>query len=615
MPGRSGFIGPGSRRLDHSVARRADRSSAFATLPTDDPDSLGRIGVYEVTGVVGSGGMGVVLKARDHTLDRVVAVKVMAPHLAASGSARQRFAREAKAAAAVLHPNVIAIHGVSNEQALPYLVMPYVRGVSLQKRLDAEGPLPLVDILRIGTQVAAGLAAAHEQGLVHRDIKPGNILLEQGVERVTITDFGLARAVDDASMTRSGVIAGTPQYMSPEQAQAEKIDHRSDLFSLGSVLYAMCTGHPPFRAESSFGVLRLIADKEPRAIRETNPNIPNWLCVMIRKLMAKHAEDRFDSAQEVSDLLERCVAHVQQPLEFDLPMTPKFQSSDMVTTDLSQWSKCVFSSPEHQQSLFGRHVWPFGERGKIRLTDRTIEWAYNSGLHQTVPLSCIEEVSIGHYSRLTHPMRMDYLSIRYRDGDSIHTQLLTPLASLLTPVSSANAAVRRYANQLPQPIIEAASKASQRSWSIKFVAASVFLWLLLFCGILVVLEWNKGTLRIESEVDDVPIRIVQSDDIVKELTVSKSGKSVRIAAGNCEIEIGGRIDGLSLDNGTVLLRRGGNDIVRIVRTSPVASALGDWPYGRLLKDLQAIKPPGGVPVTSSGAPIRVAMGVELRQRL
>ena len=130
--------------------------------------------------------------------------------------------------------------------------MAYIRGGSLQKRLQCEGPLTTVEILRIGSQVAAGLAAAHEQGLVHRDIKPENILLEDGVERVTLTDFGLARAVDDASVTREGTIAGTPQYMSPEQARANRSTRQSDLFSLGSVLYALCTGRPPFRAETSY---------------------------------------------------------------------------------------------------------------------------------------------------------------------------------------------------------------------------------------------------------------------------------------------------------------------------------------------------------------------------
>ena len=203
--------------------------------PSEDPRMLGRLGNYEVSGVVGAGAMGVVLKATDPSLDRAIAIKVLSPHLASSGAARKRFAREAKAAAAVLHSNVIPIHSVSNDHSLPYLVMPYVRSTSLQKRIDQDGALPTNEVLRIASQVAAGLAAAHAQGLVHRDIKPANILLEQGVERVAITDFGLARAVDDASLTRTGFIAGTPQYMSPEQSRGDSIGQRSDLFSLGSV--------------------------------------------------------------------------------------------------------------------------------------------------------------------------------------------------------------------------------------------------------------------------------------------------------------------------------------------------------------------------------------------
>ncbi len=140
---------------------------------------------------------------------------------------------------------------------------------------------------------------------MHRDIKPANILLEEGVERVTITDFGLARAVDDATITHSGVIAGTPQYMSPEQARGEPVDRRSDLFSLGSVLYAICTGRPPFRAETTHGVMRRITDDEPTPIREINPDIPDWLCSIIGKLMSKQAADRFESAAEVTRVARR----------------------------------------------------------------------------------------------------------------------------------------------------------------------------------------------------------------------------------------------------------------------------------------------------------------------
>jgi len=143
-------------------------------------------------------------------------------------------------------------------------------GVSLQRRIDKEGPLGRETTLRIGIQIASGLAVAHSQGLVHRDIKPANIMLTQGADRVTITDFGLAGAVDESSLTRTGVIAGTPQYISPEQAQAKAVDSRGDLFSLGSVLYAMATGRPPFRAEGSHEIIDKIVNVSPRPLREIN---------------------------------------------------------------------------------------------------------------------------------------------------------------------------------------------------------------------------------------------------------------------------------------------------------------------------------------------------------
>ncbi len=287
--------------------------------PTDDPNMLGRIGPYEVIGLLGQGGMGAVFKGYDRSLHRFVAIKVLLPHLAASGAARKRFAREGQAVAAVVDDHVMAIHCVDEWQGVPYLVMTYSRGISLQRRLCNNGPLEVREILRIGMQAAKGLAAAHAQGIVHRDIKPANIFLDQNVERVQLMDFGLARAVDDASLTRTGVLAGTPQYMSPEQARAESIDARSDLFSLGSVMYAICTGHAPFRAESSYGILRLITDNEPRPIQEINPDVPDWLCTIVAKLMAKRACDRFQTANEVSVLLEECLAHVQQPSTTPLP--------------------------------------------------------------------------------------------------------------------------------------------------------------------------------------------------------------------------------------------------------------------------------------------------------
>lgn len=287
--------------------------------PTDDPNSLGRFAGYEIIGIIGHGAMGIVLKGFESSLNRYVAIKVLAPRLATNGSARKRFAREAQAAAAVRHDNVIAIHRVDQWHGLPFLVMPYVGGVSLQKRIDSEGPLTVEQSLRVGYQIAAGLAAAHAQGLVHRDIKPANILLEQGVERVTITDFGLARAADDASLTRTGVIAGTPQYMSPEQAQAMPLDFRSDLFSLGSLLYTACTGRPPFRAETTTGVLQRVAESDPRDMREINPEVPDWLCQIVCRLHSKSPSERFEGATQTAETFQQCLAHLRQPLVNPLP--------------------------------------------------------------------------------------------------------------------------------------------------------------------------------------------------------------------------------------------------------------------------------------------------------
>jgi uncharacterized protein (TIGR03067 family) len=289
-----------------------DESLAFLT-PSEKTGYLGRLGHYEVQTIIGKGGFGIVLKAFDEKLHRIVAIKVLSPAYAAIGSARKRFIREARAAAAVSHDHVVGIYAVEEEQNPPYIVMQCVDGQSLQDKLDKKGPLSLKEILRIGLQTAEGLAAAHKQGLVHRDIKPANILLENGVERVKITDFGLARAVDDASVTQSGTVAGTPMYMSPEQAEGLALDHRSDLFSLGTVLYAMCTGHPPFRASGTHAVLKRVIDASPRPIREINNEIPDWLCDIIAKLHAKKPEDRFQTAKEVAEWLGLYLAHLQRP--------------------------------------------------------------------------------------------------------------------------------------------------------------------------------------------------------------------------------------------------------------------------------------------------------------
>ena len=286
---------------------------------SSNPRHLGRLGEYEILEVIGRGGMGTVFKARDSKLERLVAVKVLNPDLASNGPARERFLREARSAAAVTQDHVVTIHAVDDSGEVPFLVMEYIVGASLEDHIQQSGQLRLEQILRIGMQAALGLAAAHAQGLVHRDIKPGNILLENGVERVKITDFGLVRVIHEAQRTESDAVSGTPQYMSPEQARGEPLDHRSDLFSLGCVMYAMCVGRSPFRAETPIGVIRRVCEDTPRPIREVNPEIPEWLVTIIDRLLAKKPEDRFPTAGEVAELLEQYLLHVQEPSRGRLP--------------------------------------------------------------------------------------------------------------------------------------------------------------------------------------------------------------------------------------------------------------------------------------------------------
>ncbi len=357
-----------------------DEVQAFLR-PSDKLGLLGLLGEYEVLEEIGRGGMGVVLKALDPALNRLVAIKVLSPYLASSRTARLRFVREGRATAAVCHGHVVTVYAVHETDGLPYLVMQYVAGESVQARLDRGGPLEVEEIVRIGLQTARGLAAAHAQGLIHRDIKPANLLLEDpspptprqpnpspqppprsgegepegsdcvcaaaqcnpsalllplpeagrglggGVERVKITDFGLARLVDDVGLTRTGVVAGTPEYMAPEQARGEPIDHRADLFSLGSVLYALCTGSSPFRSSTALAVLRRVSDEAPLPIRSLNPDVPDWLETLIARLLAKDPDDRFQSATEVADLLEGYLAHLEQPGVSAAPKLPALPAS------------------------------------------------------------------------------------------------------------------------------------------------------------------------------------------------------------------------------------------------------------------------------------------------
>ena len=287
--------------------------------PATDTDSIGMLDDWPVREVIGQGGMGVVVKVWDEELHRPLAVKLLSPMLASNGAARQRFFREAQAAAAVVHPNIVPIYTVATDSVLPYLVMPFVAGGNLQQRIDREGSLPLSEILSIGVQIAEALVAAHRLGMVHRDIKPANILLDDGGHRVLLSDFGLARTIDDASLTNSGMVAGTPQFMSPEQASGLTIDHRSDLYSLGAVLYAMATGRPPVRGESTLAILRRVGEETPIAIYEINETMPLWMEHLVHRFLEKKVESRVANATDAVELLRSALSHARAPGRNPLP--------------------------------------------------------------------------------------------------------------------------------------------------------------------------------------------------------------------------------------------------------------------------------------------------------
>ncbi|HAA49118.1 MAG TPA: hypothetical protein DCE43_05320 [Planctomycetaceae bacterium] len=270
---------------------------------SDDPELLGVLGTYRVRRIIGHGGMGVVLEAEDAALKRVVAIKVLAAHVVEAAGAVRRFVREARAAAAVTHENVVTVYAVEQSEGIPYLVMEYVEGVSLEQRIRSRGRLDPREVVRTAIQIASGLAAAHARNLIHRDIKPGNILLEQKTGRAKISDFGLAHVADKADVIRPDLLVGTPEYMAPEQARGEVVDHRSDLFSLGSVIYAMCSGQTPFAAASTRAVITSVAGAEIDDVSELSPETPDWLVDVIRRLHAETPADRFQSAAEVARVL------------------------------------------------------------------------------------------------------------------------------------------------------------------------------------------------------------------------------------------------------------------------------------------------------------------------
>jgi serine/threonine protein kinase/tetratricopeptide (TPR) repeat protein len=286
--------------------------------PSSRPDGLGRLGPFDITRVLGQGGMGTVFLAEDPELSRPVAVKVMKPELARDPFARQRFLREARATAGVRSPHIVTIYKVGQDNDVPYLAMEYLHGQPLDRWLEGRKLTPAQSV-RLGRGIAAGLAAAHEAGLVHRDVKPGNIWIEDPPAsspnadvRVKILDFGLARsAQDNVNLTQSGLVVGTPAYMAPEQADGAPVDARCDIFSLGCILYRLCTGQPPFAGPTVMALLKAIALKEPVPPRDLKPQLSRSLSDLILWLLAKNPARRPGSAREVEAML----ATIERELE------------------------------------------------------------------------------------------------------------------------------------------------------------------------------------------------------------------------------------------------------------------------------------------------------------
>jgi|GEM_PF-479670 len=307
--------------------------------PPQTPDELGRLGPYRILSVLGCGGMGVVFKAEDPKLQRIVALKAMKPSVAATSNAGKRFLREARTMAAVKHDHLATIYQVDEDRGVPYLAMEFLDGEPLDKCLKRAGKLPIPEVLRIGREIALGLAAAHARGLIHRDIKPGNVWLESVVSsqwsvaktnastssdrrepgaatdhgplttdyRVKILDFGLARAesAEASQVTQYGTIVGTPAYMAPEQGKGGQVDARADLFSLGCVLYVMSTGRLPFQGVDAVSTLLSVAMDHPQPPQFLNDAVPAELSDLILKLLAKKPEERCQSAHEVIEALTR----------------------------------------------------------------------------------------------------------------------------------------------------------------------------------------------------------------------------------------------------------------------------------------------------------------------
>jgi serine/threonine-protein kinase len=265
------------------------------------------VGRYEILDKLGEGAMGVVSRARDRTLDRVVALKMLSAELHGEAELHQRFRREVEAIGRLSHPNIVTVYDMGESDGHLYMAMELLEGKDLRTLIEEQVDIPLTERLRIITEIAMGLGYAHAKGVVHRDIKPANIVVT-GAGQVKILDFGLARLGSAGSITRRGVILGTPDYMSPEQATGKLVDNRSDIFSAGSVFYEFLTLEKPFKGKTLHSVLYQILSHEPTPILTLNPDLPARLAAVVHRMLYKQPERRPASMDQVVADLEGVAA-------------------------------------------------------------------------------------------------------------------------------------------------------------------------------------------------------------------------------------------------------------------------------------------------------------------
>lgn len=318
-----------SDTMSRTELDRNDLRALFALLsPPEEADELGRLGSYRILDVLGIGGMGAVFKAEDLQLQRPVALKVIQPTQLHDESARRRFLREARSAAAIQDDHVIRIYQVGEDSGVPFLAMELLQGESLKTRLLSTNSLPVDEVLRIAKEAAKGLAAAHSKGLLHRDIKPDNMWLEAPNDRVKLLDFGLARATEsDGDLTEPNMILGTPAYMSPEQAYGQQYDHRCDLYSLGVVLYQAATGRHPISGDTPIAILAALKTATVEPVSKVKPNFPATVSNLITNLLEKDPERRLQSAEELIAEIEKIEPTF---VARSIPETPSYLKTEIL---------------------------------------------------------------------------------------------------------------------------------------------------------------------------------------------------------------------------------------------------------------------------------------------